>query len=119
MKPTVLILSTILLLAAAACSSGEKEKYDMSDAQLGLAPQQAEGRRVYNTHCLTCHASYTTEGRTSMSLRGVFRKRSFASGIPANDERMAEVVTHGKRMMPAIPLTREQLSALLAYLHTL
>lgn len=91
----------------------------MTDAQLSLTAQQAAGRRIYDAQCLHCHASYTGEGRVAMSLKGIFQKPAMPSGIPANDERASEVILHGKRMMPAIPMSPEQLQALLAYLHTL
>jgi mono/diheme cytochrome c family protein len=118
-RAIALILATIVLLSLVACNSGGQEKYQMTDAQLGLTAQQAAGRRVYDAQCLHCHASYTGEGRVAMSLKGMFQKSAMPSGIPANDERAAEVVLHGKRMMPAIPMSAEQLQALLAYMHTL
>ncbi len=109
----------LLLVLCLACTSGDKQKYTMSDAQLGLTPPQAEGRHIYDRECLQCHASYTSEGRKAMSLMGLYKRQYLPSGLPASDEHVAEVVTHGKRMMPAIPLTQEQLNALIAYLHTL
>ena len=91
----------------------------MTDAQLGLTPQQAAGRRIYDQHCLHCHASYTSEGRVAMSLKGMFQKPAMPSGVPANDDRAGEVILRGKRMMPPIPMSQDQLQALLAYMHTL
>ena len=41
------------------------------------------------------------------------------SGMPPTDERMTQVILQGRQMMPATPLTDDQLSNLLAYLHTL
>jgi len=41
------------------------------------------------------------------------------SGAPPTDERITAVILRGRNMMPATPLTDEQLSDLLAYLHTL
>jgi cytochrome c5 len=116
-------LSALLLAAAAllvACNSSEgKEKYTMTDAQLGLTPQQADGRRVYNQHCLQCHASYTKESRKSFSLKAIYSYKTMPSGTPTNDERISDLVVHGKRMMPATPLSPDEMQALLAYLHTL
>jgi cytochrome c5 len=116
-------LSALLLAAAAllvACNSSEgKEKYTMTDAQLGLTPQQADGRRVYNQHCLQCHASYTKESRKSFSLKAIYSYKTMPSGTPTNDERISDLVVHGKRMMPATPLSPDEMQALIAYLHTL
>lgn len=41
------------------------------------------------------------------------------SGTPPTDERLTSVILHGRNMMPATQLTDDQLSELLAYLHTL
>lgn len=91
----------------------------MTDAQLGLTTEQARGRRIYNSRCLNCHESYTNEKRQSVPLVGLFSRAVMPSGTPANDERVADLVTHGRRMMPATPLGNDDLRALLAYLHTL
>src|SRR5215467_4148425 len=117
-RVAVLILVLTALLALAGCNSGQ-EKYQMTDQQLGLNAQQAAGRRIYDKECLHCHASYTGEGRVAMSLKGMFQKPSMPSGVPANDERAGEVILRGKRMMPAVPMSQDQLQALLAYMHTL
>ena len=118
MKPLV-VLAVLMLSLLAACSNEGQEKYTMTDAQLGLNEQQSAGRRVYNQHCLQCHSSYTKESRKSFSLKGVYSYKTLPSGTPANDERIADVIEHGKRMMPATQLPPQQMQALLAYLHTL
>jgi hypothetical protein len=41
------------------------------------------------------------------------------SGAPPTDERLTELILHGRKMMPATPVDDEQLRDLLAYLHTL
>ena len=41
------------------------------------------------------------------------------SGAPPTDERLTEVILNGRQMMPPTSLTDDQLSDLLAYLHTL
>jgi cytochrome c1 len=41
------------------------------------------------------------------------------SGAPPTDERMTDVILHGRNMMPATSLTDDELQDLLAYLHTL
>jgi len=113
-------LFLVFLIALAACNSNEgKEKYTMTDAQLGLTPQQADGRRVYNQHCLQCHSSYTKESRKSFSLKAIYSYKTMPSGTPTNDERISDVVIHGKRMMPSTTISPDELQALIAYLHTL
>lgn len=118
MKSLFAILVATLFFVGCNSSAG-KEKYTMTDQQLGLTPQQADGRRLYNLHCLQCHSSYTKENRKSFSLKGLYGYKTMPSGTPTNDERISDLVAHGKRMMPAIQLSADEMQALLAYLHTL
>lgn len=41
------------------------------------------------------------------------------SGAPPTDERLTAVILHGRQMMPATPMSDDDLSDLLAYIHTL
>ena len=93
-----------------------------TDAQLGLNSQQAAGRRIYDQYCDRCHAPYSSRGRQGPSMRGVFKSRYLSlSGLPANDERVAEIVRTGRGKMPGYSqvLNHQQIDDLLAYLHTL
>jgi hypothetical protein len=41
------------------------------------------------------------------------------SGAPPTDERLVNVIVHGRNMMPGTQLDSQQMQDLLAYLHTL
>jgi mono/diheme cytochrome c family protein len=93
-----------------------------SDAELGLNGQQATGRRLYDQYCDRCHEPYSSRDKKGRSLQGVFKKQFLAvSGMPANDERVGEMIVTGRNMMPAFGqvLSQSQVQDLLAYLHTL
>ena len=93
-----------------------------TDAQLGLNSQQAAGRRIYDQYCDRCHAPYSSRGRQGPSMRGVFKNQYLSlSGLPANDERVAEIIRTGRGKMPGYSqvLNQRQIEDLLAYLHTL
>ena len=93
-----------------------------SDAELGLNPQQATGRRLYDQYCDRCHEPYSSRDKKGRSLQGVFKKQFLAvSGMPANDERVGEIIVTGRNMMPAFGqvLAQSQVQDLLAYLRTL
>jgi mono/diheme cytochrome c family protein len=93
-----------------------------SDAQLGLNSQQAAGRRIYDQYCDRCHAPYSSRGRQGPSMQGVFKSRYLSlSGLPANDDRVAEIIRTGHGKMPGYRqvLSQQQIEDLLAYLHTL
>lgn len=105
------------LLALTACDSEPRK----TDAELGLTPQQAHGRRVYDARCAECHYAYSKRNLRGPSMNGLFKKQFMSNGMPANDERVTDIILLGRAKMPAFQqkLTPEQLQDLLAYLHTL
>lgn len=107
-----------ILFALAGCNA-ERRK---SDAELGLTPQQAAGRRLYDNYCDRCHEPYSTSDKQGPSLKGVFQKPFLSeSGLPANDERVGEIIRLGRSKMRGFGdvLSDQQVQDLLAYLHTL
>ena len=114
-------LLTILNLVAVAILTACDAEPRKTDAELGLNPQQAAGRRVYDTRCAECHYAYSTRNLRGPSLHGLFKKQFMTSGIPANDERVTDIILLGRAKMPAFQnkLTQQQFDDLMAYLHTL
>lgn len=104
------------LLFAAGCNSLPPGKPLAS-----LTPEEARGRAVFVSACARCHNAYETQALHGPSLYGVFRKPYLNSGAPARDDRVIEVVLHGRNLMPPAGgnLTPLQLQELLRYLHTL
>ncbi len=115
-----LIFSYILLTVAlgVACNRIPPRK---SDAELGLTAQQASGRAIFDTFCHRCHEPYSSYAENGPSLKGVLKKPYFSSGIPANDERLTELIQRGRSHMPAFgdKLYDAQIADLIVYLHTL
>lgn len=108
----------VALLALAGCDV-ERRK---SDAELGLNPQQAAGRKLYDNYCDRCHEPYSSRGKKGPSLKGVFKKPYLSlSGLPANDERMTDIIKFGRAKMEGFnrAMNDQQIQDLLAYLHTL
>ena len=106
------------MLALGACDV-ERRK---SDAELGLNPQQAAGRKIYNANCDRCHEPYSTRGKKGPGLKGVFQNKYLPiSGLPANDERVTDIVRLGRKEMPGYSqtLNQQDIDDLLAYMHTL
>ena len=111
-------VAILAFLALAGCDI-ERRK---SDAELGLNPQQAEGRKLYDNYCDRCHEPYSSHGKKGPSLKGVFKHQYLSqSGLPANDERMTDIVKYGRAKMEGFGqvMTEQQIKDLLAYLHTL
>jgi len=112
------LIAGVLLAGLVGCDV-ERRK---SDAELGLNPQQAAGRRVYDSNCDRCHEPYSTRGKKGPGLKGVFQHKYLSlSGLPANDERVLDIIRLGRNEMPSYSdkLTPQEIQDLLAYLHTL
>jgi mono/diheme cytochrome c family protein len=92
-----------------------------TDAELGLTPQQAEGRRLYKLDCAVCHSAYSSKASKGPSLKGLFKKPYLPSGLLANDQFVEQSIVRGRNMMPGFgnSLGQQQLDDLMAYLHTL
>jgi len=107
--------------ALLSCFGCEVERRK-SDAELGLNDQQARGRRVYDDTCARCHEPYSTRGKKGPPLKGIFKQQYMPlSGLPANDERVTEIVKYGRSKMEGFGrvLNDQQIQDLLAYMHTL
>ncbi len=113
-----LCVSVVTLFSLTGCEV-ERRK---SDAELGLNPQQAAGRRVYDQYCARCHEPYSSRGKKGPSMKGVFKKQYLPlSGLPANDDRVGDIIRYGRSKMQGFGqvLHQQQVEDLLAYLHTL
>jgi mono/diheme cytochrome c family protein len=110
-----------MIIAAMLFSGCGKDPAQMSDAELGLNPQQSQGRKVFNIYCANCHPAYSSHGNKGPGLKKLFRKQYLPSGLPATDEHAMQTIMHGRGMMPrfADQLDDDELKELMAYLHTL
>ena len=109
------------LTAMLVCSGCDIE-HRKSDAELGLNPQQAAGRKIYDQYCDQCHEPYASRGKKGPGFKGIFQHQELPmSGMPANNERVAEIIQYGRSKMPAYgrELKQQQIQDLLAYMHTL
>jgi mono/diheme cytochrome c family protein len=82
-------------------------------------PEEARGAQIYQIKCARCHYPTTTRGLHGPGLQALTKIKAMPSGAPPTDERLTQVILHGRLEMPATPLTDGQLSDLLAYLHSL
>ena len=113
-----IVILVAALLSSVACDV-ERRK---SDAELGLNPRQAAGRKIYDAECDRCHEPYSTRGKKGPGLKGVFQHKYLSlSGLPANDERVGNIIRMGRNEMPGYSqkLSEQDIQDLLAYLHTL
>ena len=115
------ICSGLVFLGLSSLTACDAERRK-SDAELGLNPQQADGRKVYDNYCDRCHEAYSSRGKKGPALKGVFKQQYLPlSGLPANDERVTEIVKFGRSKMEGFGavMSDQQIKDLLAYMHTL
>jgi mono/diheme cytochrome c family protein len=114
----IFLVCLVAVIALAGCDA-ERRK---SDAELGLNEQQAAGRRLYDNYCDRCHQPYSSSDKQGPSLKGVFKRQYLpGSGLPANDERVGEIIKLGRSKMRGFGdvMSDQQVRDLLAYMHTL
>jgi mono/diheme cytochrome c family protein len=86
-----------------------------------LTPQEAEGKHLYQIRCAHCHEDNDQAlKKIPPDLHGIFDRKTLLRGVPATNAAVRQNVLIGKGMMPAFAgrFTDEQMTALLAYLHT-
>jgi len=86
-----------------------------------LTPQQAEGKHLYDVGCAHCHEENDLHlKKVPPSLHGVFSRNTLPDGEPATDAEVEQILIRGKGTMPsfAYQMTKEQMDAVVAYLHT-
>jgi mono/diheme cytochrome c family protein len=110
--------ASIALLAGIAALAGCRSLPASKPEALWTA-EEARGASVFHQKCARCHYPTTTHPLNGPGLQALTKVKSMPSGAPPTNERMTSVILHGRNMMPATQLTDQQLSDLLAYLHTL
>jgi mono/diheme cytochrome c family protein len=86
-----------------------------------LTPQQAEGKRLYGVGCAHCHEENDLRlKKVPPNLHGLFKRNTLPDGAPATDAEVERVLVAGKGTMPSFAhqMTKQQMDALIAYLHT-
>jgi mono/diheme cytochrome c family protein len=82
-------------------------------------PSQEElvlaGQEVFETACAVCH-NLTAEALVGPGLEQLFNKDQLPNGEPFNEENLKAWIVSGGGAMPGIPLTEQQLEAVVAFL---
>jgi len=116
------LAGALVAVLVVSVTSGCEVERRKSDAELGLNPQQAAGRKIYDSNCARCHEPYSKRGKKGPGLKGIFQNKYLSlSGLPANDDRVSDIVRLGRNEMPGYSqtLNAQDVQDLLAYLHTL
>jgi mono/diheme cytochrome c family protein len=119
MPDRTFLVSSALLLCAAAVTLSACKPLPPSKPASEWTRQEASGAQVFRQACARCHYPTTSHSLHGPGLQAISKLKSMPSGAPPTDERMTERILHGYGMMPASRLSDQQLQDLLAYLHTL
>lgn len=106
------------LLASAFGLAGCKQ-LPPSKPESEWTPAEARGAAIYQANCARCHYPTSTRPLHGPGLQALTKLKAMPSGAPPTDERLRAVILHGRQMMPGTPLREDDLSDLIAYLHTL
>jgi mono/diheme cytochrome c family protein len=109
----------IFAISTAALGMAGCRQLPPSNPSSEWTPQEARGAAVYQAKCARCHYPTSTHSLHGPGLQALTKLKAMPSGAPPTDERLTAVTLHGRGDMPATALTDDQLSDLLAYLHTL
>ena len=114
------VLTPVLAFAAVlAVSLGGCRSLPASKPEALWTMEEARGAQVFHQKCAKCHHPTTTRPLNGPGLQALTKIKAMPSGAPPTDERLTEVILRGRLNMPATQITDDQLSDLLAYLHTL
>jgi mono/diheme cytochrome c family protein len=120
LAPSLAVLTPALALAAVLFTAlGGCRSLPASKPEALWSIEEARGAQVFHQKCAKCHHTTTTRPLNGPGLQALTKIRSMPSGAPPTDERLTRVILHGRLNMPATQLPDDQLSDLLAYLHTL
>lgn len=114
-----LLTPALALAAAVAAALGGCRSLPPSKPEALWTIEEARGAQVFHQKCAKCHHPTTTRPLNGPGLQALTKVRSMPSGAPPTDERLTQVIQRGRLNMPATQLNDDQLSDLLAYLHSL
>ena len=89
---------------------------------MGLTRNRPRGASSTTTTATAATSLIRHAARKGRALKGVFKRQYLElSGLPANDERVADIVKNGRAKMEGFGqvMNDQQIKDLLAYLHTL
>jgi cytochrome c len=92
-----------------------------TNTDIKIKDRSEEGKKIYETKCLSCHSPDTEERKIGPSLMGLLRKDSLPhTGNPATVENIKKQLIRPALTMPALKdFTDQEFADLFAYLQTI
>ena len=118
--PLIAICLLMAALSAVACGQQSAVEPTATTAPAattegGPADLVQAGSDLFEQNCSGCH-NLTTEAKIGPGLAGLFNLDQLPNGNPVNEESVKSWIVSGSGRMPGIPLTEEQLTAVVAFL---
>ncbi len=106
--------------APAAAANDLQRSVEVVGYNVAAKSGPQRGEVLYYYKCWNCHNDYTrAAGSPAPSLKGVFTRTTLVTGVPVNDENVANQIRNGSAQMPSFGTTLKDadIADLLAYLH--
>ena len=117
-----LIVICLLLAALSAVACGQQSAVEPTATTAPAATTEGgpgdlvqAGSDLFEQNCSGCH-NLTAESKVGPGLAGLFDLEQLPNGNPVNEENVKSWIVGGGGAMPGIPLTEEQLTAVVAFL---
>jgi mono/diheme cytochrome c family protein len=112
-------LCSVLLSGAIILAQSSKPKNQTSSS--GTSTQAATGQAVYNANCALCHYDSSEAQKMGPGLKGIYKRRKFASGKRVDDTAVIRLIQNGGKGMPPMKdkLSADQMRALIEYLKSI
>ena len=115
-QPLPLAPTPIPTLAPATLPAPQSTEAVVASAEApATGGEGVEGEAVFEQTCSVCH-NLTSELKVGPGLAGLFDRDELPNGTPVNDENLRQWIRSGGGAMPGLPLTDEQMTAVVAFL---
>jgi mono/diheme cytochrome c family protein len=91
----LMVGTAVVVLLAAGCKPLPPSKPASEWTQA-----ESRGAAVFQARCARCHYPTTTHGLNGPGLQALTKLQSMPSGAPPTDERLAQMILHGRLVMP-------------------
>lgn len=117
------ILSALVIpLSAQEPAKSSIHKKLLVHGKTGANPAAVKaGEAVFTRYCSLCHLNASTEKKIGPGLKGLGKRKTFASGEKITDESLRTWIENGSKTMPGFKqtLSPEEMHNVIAYIKSL
>ncbi|NDQ57761.1 MAG: cytochrome c [Acidipila sp.] len=116
------ILSALVTPLSAQEPAKSTHKKLLVRGKTGASPAAIKaGEAVFTRYCSLCHLNASTEKKIGPGLKGLGKRKTFASGEKITDESLRTWIENGSKTMPGFKqtLSPEEMHNVVAYIKSL